>query len=246
MHLIITNIPKDLHTSDLRNFFSEYIETEAFICFHFRHRPQKQLLQILNLSGLDKTVNQDNSPQTTLSDHGADTTEQQQREEKDEYIPSTGNAKGSSIQCDADSSCLDGGTPKTHWLSTGLSGLTSLIKEKKQKAHTSLRTRLNTFRMEENPDSMIQKSKSTVDKNYEVIDNQEIAKVLVSSPESDKRTCCVVDIKNEYSEIFIKKYHKKHWLNKAGDVLVPKCFILKVHFSSTTGNSMCNFVLCIL
>lgn len=258
MHLIITNIPEDLHTSDLRNFFSEYVETEAFICFHFRHRPQKQLLQILALSGLDKTANQDNSPKAVHSGHEADMSEHdvQQREEKDKCIPSTvsepkydifkGNTQESSARSSEGSSCLDGGTPKTHWLSTGLSGLTSIINEKKQKARTSLRTGLKTFYKEGNSDSMTKKNKSSVDQNSEVKDCHEIAKVLVSSPESDKRTCCVVDIKNEYSEGFIKKYHKKHWLNKAGDILVPKCFILKVHFSSTTGNSMCSFVLFIL
>jgi len=39
--VIISNIPADLHTSDLRRFFSSFVETEKFLCFHFRHRPEK-------------------------------------------------------------------------------------------------------------------------------------------------------------------------------------------------------------
>ncbi|KAG8177578.1 hypothetical protein JTE90_011744 [Oedothorax gibbosus] len=40
--VIINNIPKDYHASDLRNFFSTFVETGAFICFHYRHRPEVQ------------------------------------------------------------------------------------------------------------------------------------------------------------------------------------------------------------
>ena len=37
---IIGNIPHNHHSSDLRNYFSQFIETEGFDCFHFRHRPE--------------------------------------------------------------------------------------------------------------------------------------------------------------------------------------------------------------
>ena len=40
---IVNNIPQTYHSSDLRNFFSQFIETEGFKCFHFRHRPEKQI-----------------------------------------------------------------------------------------------------------------------------------------------------------------------------------------------------------
>lgn len=40
---IINNIPHDYRSSDLRNFFSQFIETKGFKCFHFRHRPEVQL-----------------------------------------------------------------------------------------------------------------------------------------------------------------------------------------------------------
>ena len=40
---IVNNIPQTYHSSDLRNFFSQFIETKGFKCFHFRHRPEKQI-----------------------------------------------------------------------------------------------------------------------------------------------------------------------------------------------------------
>jgi len=39
--VLVSNIPASLHTSDLRKFFSDFVETEKFKCFHFRHRPEK-------------------------------------------------------------------------------------------------------------------------------------------------------------------------------------------------------------
>lgn len=37
---IINNIPSDYHSKDLRNYFSQFIESKGFVCFHFRHRPE--------------------------------------------------------------------------------------------------------------------------------------------------------------------------------------------------------------
>ncbi|XP_035219812.1 G patch domain-containing protein 3-like isoform X1 [Stegodyphus dumicola] len=42
VYLIVNNIPKHLHASDLRNFFSAFTETGGFLCFHYRHRPEVQ------------------------------------------------------------------------------------------------------------------------------------------------------------------------------------------------------------
>jgi hypothetical protein len=39
--LIVSNIPSDFHTYDLRRHFADFVETDRFICFHFRHRPEK-------------------------------------------------------------------------------------------------------------------------------------------------------------------------------------------------------------
>lgn len=41
-YMIINNIPKSYHASDLRNFFSAFIESGGFVCFHYRHRPEVQ------------------------------------------------------------------------------------------------------------------------------------------------------------------------------------------------------------
>ncbi|KAK3582949.1 hypothetical protein CHS0354_019955 [Potamilus streckersoni] len=42
VYAIINNIPPDHHSSDLRNYFSQFIESRGFQCFHFRHRPEAQ------------------------------------------------------------------------------------------------------------------------------------------------------------------------------------------------------------
>ena len=39
--VLVSNIPPSLHTSDLRKFFTDFVETEKFSCFHYRHRPEK-------------------------------------------------------------------------------------------------------------------------------------------------------------------------------------------------------------
>jgi len=40
--VLVSNIPPDYHTADLRRFFSDYVEQEKLICFHYRHRPEKK------------------------------------------------------------------------------------------------------------------------------------------------------------------------------------------------------------
>ncbi|XP_071496891.1 G patch domain-containing protein 3-like [Diadema antillarum] len=42
---IVANIPASFHSSDLRNYFSQFIEAKAFKCFHFRHRPETKILE---------------------------------------------------------------------------------------------------------------------------------------------------------------------------------------------------------
>ena len=39
-YAIINNIPLEYHSKDLRNYFSLFIETKGFVCFHYRHRPE--------------------------------------------------------------------------------------------------------------------------------------------------------------------------------------------------------------
>jgi len=40
-YVLVSNIPSDYHTADLRRFFSDYVEGERLTCFHYRHRPDK-------------------------------------------------------------------------------------------------------------------------------------------------------------------------------------------------------------
>ncbi len=37
---MIRNIPSSYHSSDLRRFFTDFVESGRFDCFHFRHRPE--------------------------------------------------------------------------------------------------------------------------------------------------------------------------------------------------------------
>ncbi len=39
-HVLVRNIPKDFRSSDLRRFFTEFVESDRVDCFHFRHRPE--------------------------------------------------------------------------------------------------------------------------------------------------------------------------------------------------------------
>lgn len=41
MYVLISNVPLEYHTPDLRNYFSYSIEKESFICFNYRHRPHE-------------------------------------------------------------------------------------------------------------------------------------------------------------------------------------------------------------
>lgn len=40
---IVSNIPPHYHSCDLRNYFSQFIESKGFDCFHFRHRPETKI-----------------------------------------------------------------------------------------------------------------------------------------------------------------------------------------------------------
>lgn len=40
VYLAISNIPVAFRSADLRNYFSQFVESGAFRCFHYRHRPE--------------------------------------------------------------------------------------------------------------------------------------------------------------------------------------------------------------
>ena len=48
-YIYIGNIPQTMHASDLRNFFKDFTEKNAFECFHFRHRPETNAISGKNL-----------------------------------------------------------------------------------------------------------------------------------------------------------------------------------------------------
>ena len=56
-YVLVGNIPSKFHSVDLRSFFSQFIETEKFECFHFRHRPEvlKREIDIETAKGDDDT-----------------------------------------------------------------------------------------------------------------------------------------------------------------------------------------------
>ncbi len=39
-YAIVRNIPQSFHSKHLRRYFSSFVETGRFDCFHFRHRPE--------------------------------------------------------------------------------------------------------------------------------------------------------------------------------------------------------------
>lgn len=40
VYFAISNIPATFRSVDLRNYFSQFIESGGFLCFHYRHRPE--------------------------------------------------------------------------------------------------------------------------------------------------------------------------------------------------------------
>jgi len=49
--MMILNIPPNFHSSDLRHFFSDFIERQTyFSCFHFRHRPQHEFVRFSEIT----------------------------------------------------------------------------------------------------------------------------------------------------------------------------------------------------
>lgn len=40
VYFAVNNIPATFRSADLRNYFSQFIESGGFVCFHYRHRPE--------------------------------------------------------------------------------------------------------------------------------------------------------------------------------------------------------------
>lgn len=59
MYFSVNNIPDIYHSADLRNFFSRIVESGAFECFHFRHRPEVQVGKEVEESPVSDAVRED-------------------------------------------------------------------------------------------------------------------------------------------------------------------------------------------
>ncbi|XP_037287866.2 G patch domain-containing protein 3-like [Rhipicephalus microplus] len=64
-YVIVNNIPVLYRSADLRNFFTEFIETSGFDCFHFRHRPEVQQKKSASTSQSDRLRKDDDNSATT-------------------------------------------------------------------------------------------------------------------------------------------------------------------------------------
>lgn len=118
---------------------------------------------------------------------------------------------------------------KSHWLTSGLSGLTNLINEKKRKVRTDWKQILYAS----NSVETTEKNK----KNIKSVASLDDAFDFISS-ESSKRTCCILNIKECYVENFIVKYNKKHWVNSEGEVVPARCLILTVNLQQKDDAGM--------
>nr|XP_060640492.1 G patch domain-containing protein 3 [Anolis sagrei ordinatus] len=43
-YCLVSGIPAGLRSADLRGYFSQFVEAGGFLCFHYRHRPEKETL----------------------------------------------------------------------------------------------------------------------------------------------------------------------------------------------------------
>ncbi|MPC17253.1 G patch domain-containing protein 3 [Portunus trituberculatus] len=280
MYFIIANIPENFHSADLRNFFSEFIEKEAFNCFHFRHRPHSNLLNILNKSiilsdGGASTGNKSDTDHRETTDTTA--TGSGHREDSDTTAPGTVNSGdkgcnsgrlsertgvgegenvsvGNSTKTEVDGEGKgdsDGDEAsecsKNHWLTSGLAGLASLISEKKKQVKPSRKWPSDveegdskTSSVKEGQNVSEGDSSSVARNNSKDQPSSSLVEMLppLQSEEASKRTCCVVEVKDSLQERFMRKYDRKHWLTRSGDILPQRCYLLGVDFrDSQTSDS---------
>ena len=65
---LINNIPPFYHSSDLRNYFSQFLEEDGFVCCHFKHRPEvkkcRETLIAPKTSDIESVVSSNIKPET--------------------------------------------------------------------------------------------------------------------------------------------------------------------------------------
>lgn len=72
MYLAISNIPVALRSADLRNYFSQFIESGGFQCFHYRHRPEV-LRETEAAAEPARSDGEEGSPESRETDRAAST-----------------------------------------------------------------------------------------------------------------------------------------------------------------------------
>lgn len=226
MYLVVTNIPETFRTPDLRNYFSLFIEKGAFNCFHFRHRPCEQLREIL-LSSNQNPSHSQNESETDTQSVSNDVNKKDNTQEK-----------GENMTVDETDTIHANDRPKTaHWLSSGLSGLSSLISEKKKKAQESksgfekvgtdkpLKSGSTGKTVKESP-------------SHSPGENLCIISGVLQVLECAKGTCCVIDVKDSETEDFMEFYNNKHFVDRDGNVHQSKCFIHKLDVNKNIQKGM--------
>ncbi|XP_066946328.1 G patch domain-containing protein 3-like [Macrobrachium rosenbergii] len=276
MYFLVTNIPEKFHTPELRNFFSEMIEKGAFNCFHFRHRPHRNLMTLLSEKQSDlneitanRSTNDKNSssPSRITCRPGQDPSDECPDPHESIHYDKLGSNSLNPDYSNENTSNPDGGeiglrpdnderikspplqkSPSNHWLSSGISGLTSLIAEKKQKAMKKNNSNYgldSSDRIRELCESM--NSKETVILQPREKDNlglsdcdksvNELSVKMINFWESDsdinmdsvEGNCCVCDVKEDFASTFKALYHKKYWVNREGEICLRQCLIFDLN-----------------
>ncbi|KAL8582200.1 hypothetical protein ACOMHN_004119 [Nucella lapillus] len=65
VYAVVNNIPPFYRSADLRRFFSQFVETGGFDCFHFRHRPEKQSVKTSEVTSFSTT----DDPGASVTNH---------------------------------------------------------------------------------------------------------------------------------------------------------------------------------
>ncbi|KAK7075935.1 glycine rich nucleic binding domain [Halocaridina rubra] len=263
MYLLVTNIPENFRTPDLRNFFSKAIEEEIFRCFHFRHRPHKNFTKlfeewqtkklstngdklrdqvekdinchICDSCGLRKESFTEEAKHSDCTD-SVDISAQQigvsdeirESQQTDEYH------NGKLCMCHKISdecSRTDEKQVKTskkdpHWLSSGLSGLASLIEEKKQNTN---KLKYKSFTERENAFTPTSEAMHAPEKQRQISVKENTNSECLKSANG---ACCIINVEEELVGRLRALYHLKYWVNMAGATQSKQCFILDLDLNS--------------
>lgn len=224
MHFVVANIPEVFRTPDLRNYFSLFIEKEAFNCFHFRHRPCKQFRELL----LSISHSQ-NESETDIQSASSKVKEKENTPDEDKTMPVN----------ESDTTDVNDRPNATHWLSSGLSGLSSLINEKKKKAQES-KSGFEKMGIDKSLELGSGIHKEEITKETAGHSPAEISSILkvLQVLECAKGTCSVVNVKDSKAKGFMEFYNNKHFVDRDGNVHPLKCLIHRLDLNKNVLKGM--------